>query len=66
MAKEYALYKGDDLLGIGTMRELAVMRDVTLNSIRYLKLPCYKTKQEKRGNPWNTLALIDLEEAVLG
>jgi len=60
--KEYALYKGDELLGIGTAKELAEMRGIKLKSIQYLGSPAYKRKVEVSVDPWNTLALISLDE----
>jgi len=60
--KEYALYKGDDLLGMGTAKELAELRGCNISSIRYLGSPAYRRKIEKRGNSWNTLALILFDE----
>ena len=58
MKKEYALYKGDELLGIGTAEELARMRNVRVNTILYMRTPTYR----KRHASWNSLALVPLED----
>ena len=44
MAKEYALYKGEELLGIGTIRELAKQMGVKEHTIRYFQTPQYKKR----------------------
>jgi len=58
--REYALYKGDELLGIGTAIELATIRGCKIESIKFIGTQAYKIRQDKKGNPWNTLALIDI------
>ena len=42
--KEYALYKGDILLGIGTINKLAKKLNVLPNTIRYYSYPIYSKK----------------------
>ena len=44
MAKEYALYKGEELLGIGTIKELAKQMGVKDHTIRYFQTPQYKRR----------------------
>ena len=43
MKKEsmYVLYDGDEVIGIGTARELAKQRGVTVNTIRRYATPSY-------------------------
>lgn len=41
---EYALYKGDDCLGIGTIEELAKQMGVNEHTIRYYQTPQYKRR----------------------
>ena len=42
--QEYALYKGDELLGIGTLEELAEKRGVQKETIYYYSMPAYQRK----------------------
>lgn len=56
--REYALYKGDELLGIGTARELAKQFNVSIATIHYYSTPTYK----KRTNPAKARRLVLLEE----
>lgn len=44
MAKEYALYKGDDCLAVGTIREIAKQMGVNEHTIRYYQTPQYKRR----------------------
>lgn len=39
--REYALYKGDELIQIGTIKELAKAQNVTEHTIKYYSYPCY-------------------------
>lgn len=50
MEKEYALYKGDELLGIGTLTELAKQRNVKEETIYYYSMPAYQRKPSKASN----------------
>lgn len=52
MNKEYALYKGDGLLGIGTLQELSKQFGVKIKSLLFYQTPVYRKrtsdKKEKR------------------
>lgn len=39
--KEYALYKGEELLAIGTKREIAEQLGVSVNTVSYYGTPVY-------------------------
>ena len=39
--KEYALYKGEELIQIGTIKELAESQNVTEHTIKFYSYPCY-------------------------
>lgn len=39
--KEYALYKGDELLAMGTKREIAEQLGVSVNTVSYYGTPVY-------------------------
>ncbi|MGT2812915.1 hypothetical protein [Streptococcus minor] len=47
--KEYALYKGDKLLGIGTKKEIANQLGVKISTIDFYTHPSYakRTSEEK-------------------
>ena len=44
MATEYALYKGDELLSIGTIKELAEGFEVGERTIKFYMTPTYKNR----------------------
>lgn len=46
---EYAIYKGDDLIIIGTREECAEELGVKLDTISYYCTPAYRRKLIKRG-----------------
>ena len=56
--QEYALYKGDEFIDLGTIEELAERMGVTPNTIKYYQTPIYK----KRGkDDSNSKVLIKIE-----
>lgn len=60
--KEYALYKGDELLGIGTRDELAKMLNIKPKTVMFYKMPAYierMKKNSKKNNSWRILIEID-------
>lgn len=57
--KEYALYKGEDLLAIGTAQEIADEMNVKMETVLFYKKPAYKKRINKNGN---VRILVDLEE----
>lgn len=54
---DYALYKGDDLLAIGTMKEIAEQMGVKYRTIMY-----YKTPSQSKRTKGNGRILIPLED----
>lgn len=49
--KEYALYKGDEIIGIGTVKELAKITNVKEKTIRFYLNPSYKKRaMTNKGN----------------
>ena len=48
MSPEYALYKGDELLSIGTIKELAKEFGVGERSIKFYMTPTYKKRTSER------------------
>ena len=48
--KEYALYKGETCLGIGTLKELAIKFNVKLRTMYFYTTPTYKRRCKKSKN----------------
>lgn len=57
MAREYALYKGDELLVVGTINELAEELGVKPRTVRYYGYPGYKRRTSEKAR-----RLVKLEE----
>ncbi len=60
MEKEYALYRGDDMVDMGTITELAQRRGVKVNTIRYYGTPTYQSRG--RGQSGKRLVLVKLDD----
>jgi hypothetical protein len=59
--REYALYKGDTFLTIGTAREIAKQLGINVKSVLFYGTPTY-TKRTKGENKMVLLLLDDEEE----
>lgn len=59
---DYALYKGDNLISIGTMHEIAKELGVQERTIYYLTTDAYKRKLGKSKNPRNRRVLILIDD----
>lgn len=57
--KEYALYKGEELLIIGTLREIAKQQNIKERTVSFYGTPTYQ-KRSKRNR--NRKILIRLED----
>lgn len=53
--KEYALYKGDELLAMGTKREIAEKLGVSVSTITYYGTPSYAKRTSE-----NARRLVEL------
>ena len=62
IAKIYALYKGDDYLAEGTVKELAKMFKMSHKSLMCTKCPSRIKRQAKQKKPSKAYMLVDLEE----
>ncbi len=60
--KEYALYKGDEFLSVGTAKEIAKEVGVKPKTVMYYGTNAYKRKLAKRKNSKNAKILIKLED----
>lgn len=54
--KEYALYKGDELLGVGTVEELSKELGIKKTTLHFYASPAY----EKRTNSEKARRLIEI------
>lgn len=59
---EYALYKGEEILSIGTIDEIAREMNVQYRTIKYYTTGAYKRKLAKRKKPKNFKMLVLLED----
>lgn len=48
-AKEYALYKGEELLAMGTKREIAEQLGVSVSTVGYYRTPVYARRTSENG-----------------
>lgn len=60
--KEYAVYKSEELVCIGTLEECAEYRGVSIDTMRYYLTGAYQNKIAKRKNARNFLTVIELED----
>ncbi|SBO18628.1 hypothetical protein [Carnobacterium divergens] len=57
---EYAVYKGDELLGIGTAKELAEILKVKVETIKFYSTASYQKRIKKENH--NRLISVKLED----
>jgi hypothetical protein len=60
--KEYAVYKGESLICIGTIVECAKHMGVLPETVRFYLTPTYQKRLAKRKNPKNYLTVTKLED----
>jgi hypothetical protein len=60
--KEYAVYKGDEFLCVGTAEECAKYLGVLPRTVRYYSYEKYLKKVEKRKNPKNFIIAVKLDD----
>lgn len=48
-AKEYALYKGEEIIAMGTKREIAEQLGVSPSTVGYYGTPVYARRTTERG-----------------
>ena len=59
--KEYAIYKTDKLIHIGTAPECMQLLDIKLSTFRYYLTPSYKRRVEER-NAKNFIMVVPLDD----
>lgn len=57
---EYAVYKGDEFLGIGTAKELAEILKVKVETIKFYSTTSYQKRIKKENH--NRLISVKLED----
>lgn len=57
---EFALYKGDDFITSGTIKELAKFKGVKEKTIKFYLTPSYKKRIENRKYPRAQIKLISI------
>lgn len=61
--KTYALYKGDTLLHVGTIYQLAEAHGVSMETIQFYRTPAYKRRIEGRERRRRgVIEVIDLDD----
>ena len=60
--KEYALYKGEELLSIGTIEGIASDIGTSVQNVKYYNTNAYKRKLAKRKRGVNHRVLVEIEE----
>ncbi|MGE7545033.1 hypothetical protein [Sporosarcina newyorkensis] len=58
----FALYKGDELLSVGTIEEIAEELNVLPETVLFYGTNVYKRRLETRKNPKNCRELVELED----
>ena len=59
VAKEYALYKGDELLVIGTVNEIAEEMGIAVSTVYFYKSKAYQSRSKKEYSNRRVLVPLD-------
>lgn len=59
---EYAVYKGDELLALGTDEQCSKLLDILPQSVRFLASEAHKRRVAKLKNPEEARIAIKLED----
>lgn len=60
MEREFALYKGEKLLSVGTIDEIAEELNIKPQTVKFYGINAYKQRVEKRKKSKNTRILVEL------
>lgn len=58
--QEYALYKGEEMLAVGTIKEIAEQLGIAPDTVRYYSMPAYFKKCN--GKMSNRRVLVKIDE----
>lgn len=56
-SKNYAMYKGEKFIDIGTLLQLAKIKNVSLKTMRFYVSPTYR---KRRKNSKNAIVLVEV------
>lgn len=59
---EYAVYKGDELLALGTDEQCSKLLDISPQSVRFMASEAHKRRVAKLKNPEEARIAIKLED----
>ncbi|MBN8200497.1 hypothetical protein [Bacillus sp. NTK034] len=59
---DYAVYKGEEIICIGTLVECAEQMGVKKETVKFYTTPTYKRRIAKRKNARNYITVIKLED----
>lgn len=59
---EYALYKGDEIIGIGTAKELAEKLGIKPETIRWYATPSQEKRVAAAADPENQMIAVKIDE----
>lgn len=59
---DYALYRGDNLIIIGTAEELAKEMEIKVSSVKWYLTPSCKKRMDKMKNKDNAVVIIKIED----
>jgi hypothetical protein len=62
MSKCFAVYKGDSLICIGTIKECAAQMGVQPDTVKFYTTPTYQKRLAKRKNPRNYLTVFEIDD----
>ncbi|PKR86117.1 hypothetical protein [Heyndrickxia camelliae] len=58
---EYAVYKGEEIICIGTALECAKHMGIKVKSFRFYLTPSYQRRIEKRNKPRNYITVVEIQ-----
>lgn len=64
MKKEYAVYKGENILTMGTAEECSKELNVSKEYIVWMTMPSYKRRLSNRKHPEKCTAAFEMEDEV--
>ena len=59
---EYALYEGEELLSMGTAKEIAKEMGIQVSSVYFYQTPTHKKRLANSKNPDNARVLVRLDD----
>lgn len=60
--KVYALYRGEENLMDGTLKEIAKKHGVKIGTLKWMTSPIWKKRKERAKHPRASLELVEIED----